>query len=207
MAVKNRFLFVVLTLIFLFLILILPFASSQRSPPHLRATPVSANDPITGAPYAQSMQGALFYPPSPQVHQLLNPFSPPAVFPPPAPSAKFGTAILPIATQPGMQEYGQVGILTPTNGGATSAVNVLILPLMGRMSNTRRGRWQYYTLANGVGNFPNKLPVSVKNKQCSSDGCDELFTGDLVYVKGYDQEFSATIYDKQGLQYIPYGGG
>jgi hypothetical protein len=93
--------------------------------------------------------------------------------------------------------YTQVGILTRTTGGDMS------LPVMGRQTSYGRGKYQYYTMSNS-GNFSAKLPLSVNGKSCTSEyGCDEINTGDIVYVEGYNDTFRATIYENSALAYIP----
>lgn len=93
--------------------------------------------------------------------------------------------------------YTQVGILTRTTGGD------MILPIMGRQTSYGRGKYQYYTMSNS-GNFSAKLPISVNGKSCTSEyGCDEISTGDIVYVEGYNDTFRATVYENSMLSYIP----
>ena len=93
--------------------------------------------------------------------------------------------------------YGQVGILTRTNG------NEMILPLMGRRTMSGRDKWEYYTIS-GSGNLNTRLPISVNGKNCSGEyGCDEVYDGDVVYVEGYNDTFRATIYENNSLRYIP----
>jgi hypothetical protein len=94
--------------------------------------------------------------------------------------------------------YTQVGILTRMSGGD------MILPIMGRQTSYGRGKYQYYTMSNS-GNFSAKLPLSVNGKSCTSEyGCDEVNTGDIVYVEGYNDTFRATIYENSSLAYIPF---
>jgi hypothetical protein len=88
--------------------------------------------------------------------------------------------------------YTQSGILVSGTGG-----DALILPLFGRKMH--RDKFQYYTLSN-TGAVNTKLPVRTKNKRCTGEyGCDEIYSGDEVYVEGYGGIFLATIYDS--LQY------
>ena len=94
-------------------------------------------------------------------------------------------------------EYIQMGILTRNNGSD------LILSLMGRQSLNGRSRYQYYTISN-TGSINTKLPVKVRGKSCSNEyGCDEITSGDTVYVDGYNDTFVATIYENSLLSYIP----
>jgi hypothetical protein len=94
--------------------------------------------------------------------------------------------------------YEQVGILT-----RSSSNDDLILPLMGRYAVSGRDKWQYYTISN-TGNLNTKLPVSVNGKSCTSEyGCDSIYNGDTVYVEGYNDSFTATIYENNPFRYIP----
>ena len=102
-----------------------------------------------------------------------------------------------IKTQNFDTNYNQVGILTRITGKET------ILPLMGRKLFRNRDKWNYYTM-NDKNNMI-KLPISFKNKKCINDqGCDSIYTGDKVFVEGYNDLFQATIYDNNNLEYIPY---
>lgn len=93
-------------------------------------------------------------------------------------------------------EYRQVGILTRISGPET------ILPLMGRPLFRNRDKWQFYTISE-KSNFI-KLPVSVKGRSCTNEyGCDNVYTGDTVYVEGYNDAFKVTAYENSVLQYLP----
>jgi hypothetical protein len=95
--------------------------------------------------------------------------------------------------------YRQMGILTPTNGSNTDK----ILSLMGRPVYTNRDKWQYYTISNQ--NNGVKLPISVKGKSGSGEyGVDIIYNGDTVYVEGLNESHTATIYDTDTIQYMPY---
>jgi hypothetical protein len=95
--------------------------------------------------------------------------------------------------------YSQVGILTRANGR-----DDMILPLMGRRNYNGRDKWQYYTMSN-TGNINTKLPVSSNGRSCTSDmGCDEINNNDVVYVEGYKDTFTATVYETGTFSYIPY---
>jgi len=85
-------------------------------------------------------------------------------------------------------QYRQLGIVTPLNG--TNKDN--ILPLMGRPLYTSRQKWQYYTISNQHNNV--KLPILVKGRQALIDtGVDELYSGDTIYVEGYEEPFKVNI--------------
>tara|TARA_X000000368_G_C23051288_1_gene721525 strand:+ start:2100 stop:2711 length:612 start_codon:yes stop_codon:yes gene_type:complete len=96
--------------------------------------------------------------------------------------------------------YKQVGILTRT---IQRQDNEVILPVMGRPLYSNRNKWQYYTMndkSNAI-----KLPMSYNGRSCTSEyGCNELTSGDTVYVEGYNDAFKVTIYENSSLRYIPY---
>ena len=93
--------------------------------------------------------------------------------------------------------YRQMGILTPLNGSNK------ILPLMGRPVFVNRDTWQYYTMSDQ--NNSVKLPIVRKGKSCTNEyGCDRVYSGDTVYVEGYNQAFKATIYDSDVVRYLPF---
>jgi len=109
-----------------------------------------------------------------------------------------------IKTQGVPSGYQQVGILTASSEVPTGADGTLILPLMGRLTMRNRQKWQYYTIANGVGSINTKLPVYSGKRPCMSEnGCDEIISGDTLYVQGYNKPFIATVYDNQTLEYLP----
>jgi len=96
-------------------------------------------------------------------------------------------------------DYTQLGILTKEKGGEP-----LILSLMGRRLTTGIDKWQYYTISN-TGQMNTKLPVSVKGRSCSGEyGCDPIYSGDMVYVEGYNDIFRATVYENSRFNYIPF---
>jgi hypothetical protein len=95
--------------------------------------------------------------------------------------------------------YRQLGILTPLNGSSKDN----ILPLMGRPLFTRRSLWQYYTISNQHNNV--KLPVAVKGKSgLNENGVDEIYSGDTVYVEGYNEPFKVTKYENDTIKYLPF---
>jgi hypothetical protein len=50
-----------------------------------------------------------------------------------------------------------------------------------------------------------KLPVSVKGRSALTDyGVDEVFSGDTVYVEGYNDAFKVTIYENDTIKYLPF---
>lgn len=93
--------------------------------------------------------------------------------------------------------YRQIGILT-RHGGKDET----ILPLMGRPLFLRRDKWNFYTL-NDKNNMI-KLPVKVKGKSGTSEvGCDNVYSGDIVFVEGYNDAFKVTTYDNDIVRYLP----
>lgn len=100
--------------------------------------------------------------------------------------------------------YRQVGILTRSGGNTPSATSSqeTILPLIGRPLFTNRDKWQFYTLSDK--NNAIKLPVIVNGKSGTNEyGCNNVSTGDMVYVEGYNDAFRVTAYDSASLRYLP----
>ena len=93
-------------------------------------------------------------------------------------------------------EYHQIGILTTPHKNGN-----LILPLMGRQIHRRRDKWQFYTMSDSHNSV--KLPIRHKSRMCTSyDGCDSIYTGDAVFVEGYKESFTATIYETNNIPYM-----
>jgi hypothetical protein len=101
--------------------------------------------------------------------------------------------------------YRQVGILTRNgNGGAgTGGGHETILPLIGRPLFTNRDKWQFYTLSDK--NNAIKLPITVNGKSGTGEyGCNNVSSGDMVYVEGYNDAFKVSAYDSASLRYLPF---
>lgn len=95
--------------------------------------------------------------------------------------------------------YQQVGILIGEERGGKG--EQMILPLIGRQTYPGSSRYHYYASSNGY--HPLKLPVEHKKRSCNdSTGCDEIFSGNLVKVKGYDVDFNADMYPSADPVYI-----
>jgi len=95
--------------------------------------------------------------------------------------------------------YRQMGMLTPVGGPNVNN----ILPLMGRPLYVSRSKYQYYAISNQHNNI--KLPIRVKGRAALNDnGVDELFTGDTVFVEGYNEPFRVTLYENETIQYLPF---
>ena len=102
--------------------------------------------------------------------------------------------------------YRQVGILTRSGGSGSTpsetSTQETILPLIGRPLFTNRDKWQFYTLSDK--NNAIKLPVTVNGKSGTNEyGCNNVSTGDMVYVEGYNNSFRVTAYDSASLRYLP----
>jgi hypothetical protein len=104
-----------------------------------------------------------------------------------------------IGATPSNTSYRQMGIITPLNGASKDN----ILPLMGRPLFTSRDKWQYYTISNQHNNV--KLPISFKGRSALNDyGVDQIFSGDTVYVEGYNDAFKTTVYENDTIKYLPF---
>jgi len=104
-----------------------------------------------------------------------------------------------IGAVPESTAYRQMGIITPVF--ETSKNN--ILPLMGRPLFTNRNKWQYYTISNQHNNV--KLPIIFKGRKGLNDyGVDQIFSGDAIYVEGYDEAFRVTMYENDTIKYLPF---
>ena len=114
-----------------------------------------------------------------QANTLLNPLVPP------------------LQTQPfGNCEYQQLGILKGRSE------KTIILPLMGRTVHRARDKWNFFTFKDGSTLI--KLPVVNQGRTCMGEyGCDNLYSGDTVYVEGYDELFNVTMYDSAVYTYNP----
>jgi len=102
--------------------------------------------------------------------------------------------------------YRQVGILTRNGSGSvpsSTSSQETILPLIGRPLFTNRDKWQFYTLSDK--NNAIKLPITVNGKSGTNEyGCNNVSTGDIVYVEGYNDSFRVTAYDSASLRYLPF---
>ncbi len=104
-----------------------------------------------------------------------------------------------IGATPPDTNYRQIGIMSPLNGEAKDN----ILPLMGRPLFTNRDKWQYYTISNQHNNI--KLPISYQGRSALSDtGVNQIYTGDSVFVEGYNEPFAITVYENDTIKYLPY---
>ena len=74
---------------------------------------------------------------------------------------------------------------------------------MGRPLITNRDKWNFYTMSDK--NNMVKLPIKFNGRNCTSDlGCNDLYTGDVVKVEGYNDDFKVTTYENDMPKYIPF---
>lgn len=107
-----------------------------------------------------------------------------------------------VSTNPGAVDtnYRQMGLLTPLH---KTSKKDKILPLMGRPLFVNRDKWQYYTMSDQ--NNSVKLPIIRNGRSCTNEyGCDQLYSGDNVYVEGYNEAFKITMYENNNIQYLPF---
>ena len=113
--------------------------------------------------------------------------------------------------------YQQIGLLTKadpdnrskpgsntgSNSGSGSSSDPVIMPLMGKPLFTSRDKWLFYTISDK--NNAMKLPIIIKGRNALSEiGVDNVYTGDTVYVQGYNDQFKVTLYENSTPQYIPF---
>ena len=187
MCVENvTMVFVLLSLILvIYLIVRSPISVSNNNyiPPHLPPPPPPPMNPFFN-----------------EDDVLLNPYTPPVsderyVL---GPLNFRGRIPINVSTNVGAVDtsYRQVGILNTHEKGK-------ILALMGRPLFVNRDKWQYYTMSDQ--NNSVKLPISRNGRSCTNEyGCDKLFSGDKVFVEGYNQGFRVTIYDNNVMNYLPF---
>lgn len=88
-------------------------------------------------------------------------------------------------------DFKQVGILTRNEEHKERET---ILALFGRPIHHGRSKWQYYTITDK--NKSIKLPIKHKGRSCSvKTGCDEIYSDDNVFVGGFKEQFTVTIYE------------
>ena len=77
-----------------------------------------------------------------------------------------------------------------------------LLPLYGRKTAYRSDRFNYYTRTDTYN--PVQLPIRYERKDCMDNiGCNELFGGETVKIKGIDKDGRVEIYKFDGPSYIP----
>ena len=86
---------------------------------------------------------------------------------------------------------GKIGFLT-----SRELADSLIMPLFGERAPFRRHRYNYYTVNDPRNSLSEvKLPVYHNERDCTDEvACDEIYSGDIVRVHGYDSAFTVVIY-------------
>ncbi len=92
-------------------------------------------------------------------------------------------------------EFTQIGILTNEAKNNT-------LPLYGRQLYTSSSKWNYYT---STGSFHSiSIPIKINNRDCDTEiGCDELYTGDTIFIDELNDTFTVKIYKSRQYYYDP----
>ena len=186
-----------ITIIFLIFVLCLAgFIWYRLETKNTNNTNKFINIPIPAIPKFNS-----FYSTNPR-NIFMNPFAPPLKNGNFFPSNSGDPRGIPINinTRGFDTSYRQVGILTRNVQVQGEEV---ILGVMGRPLYSNRSKWQYYTMNDKSNSI--KLPMSHNGRSCTSEyGCDELMSGDTVYVEGYNDAFKVTIYENSQPRYIPF---
>jgi hypothetical protein len=172
--------------------------------------------PLTVGPHIQPRPNTFFT--NRPDDTLANPYAPPLkdVFAPHgirSATANAGSGIpINMATNTGAtvnSTYQQIGLLTKaengsnSNSGPNSSSDPVIMPLMGKPLFTSRDKWLFYTISDK--NNSMKLPIIIKGRNALSEiGVDNVYTGDTVYVQGYNNDFKVTLYENSTPQYIPF---
>jgi len=208
-CVENMTLFILFVILVLFVYLYYVHVVKPQSynsyggpQPHNQSTSFSSN--ITPVESTAVLSPPVVFMQPPQMSDALQSvYIPPVKIDQPYPPIAERTLIrgLPIniSSQGPISNYSQIGILTRLRGSGD-----MVLPLMGRQTPRGRSKYQYYTMMPS-GNLNTKLPVSVNGKSCTSEyGCDEVSSGDTVYVDGINDTFRATVYESGLFSYIPY---
>lgn len=77
-----------------------------------------------------------------------------------------------------------------------------LLPLFGRRTGRSNDRFNYYTRTDSYN--PIQVPITVAKRDCSEDlGCEELFGGETVQVRGLGKTGVVDVYKFDGPTYIP----
>lgn len=141
-----------------------------------------------------------------EVERLVNPLLPPERSYVPNMGGlplSVGLPSVQIPTRGFVGGYQQVGLLYKkdvTNPESNAETN--ILPLFGRPTYTNSSRWNYYTSSDKFHSL--KIPMKIKGRDSlDENGCDELFTDDVVNVHPYNGEFKVTIYGYDTPKYLP----
>jgi hypothetical protein len=191
-----------------FFIMFITFTSSGSKQSSLPSSLVT--QPLTVGPHIQPRPNT-FFTDRPD-DTLANPYAPPLkdVFAPHgirSATANAGSGIpINMATNTGATvntSYQQIGLLTKADSGSGSSSDPVIMPLMGKPLFTSRDKWLFYTISDK--NNSMKLPIIIKGRNALSEiGVDNVYTGDTVYVQGYNNDFKVTLYENSTPQYIPF---
>jgi hypothetical protein len=101
-----------------------------------------------------------------------------------------------IRTRGPVPDTQQIGILTNTEKDK-------ILPLFGNPTYAGSSKWNYYAATDKFNQI--SIPVEIKNKNCISEDCNEVYDGDEVNIPSYgDENFKVTLYQLDKPRYIPY---
>lgn len=91
-----------------------------------------------------------------------------------------------------IKEYKQVGYLKDKDTNK-------LLPLFGKENNSRRDKWNYYTINDNI-----KIDILNNNKNClDPNGCDTIYTGDNVTTSN-ENSYEASIYKNNTFVYQPF---
>ena len=91
----------------------------------------------------------------------------------------------------GKWNFRKIGFLT-----SREMADPIIMPLFGEPAPYRRHRYNYYTV-NDTHNAISavNLPLYHKDRDCTDEvACDEIYSGDLIRVHGYEAPFVAEVY-------------
>ena len=208
-----------------FFIMFITFTSSKSSLPSSCSSSSSSlvEQPLTVGPHIQPRPNTFFT--NRPDDTLANPYAPPLkdVFAPHgirnftatatsaganATAGANGGIPINMATNTGATvnaSYQQIGLLTKadSSNSSNSSSDPVIMPLMGKPLFTSRDKWLFYTISDK--NNAMKLPIIVKGRNALSEiGVDNVYTGDTVYVQGYNNDFKVTLYENSTPQYIPF---
>jgi len=192
-----------------FFIMFITFTSSKSSLPSSCSSSSLVEKPLTVGPHIQPRPNTFFT--NRPDDTLANPYAPPLkdVFAPHGiRNGANGGIPINMATNTGATvnaSYQQIGILTKadSSNNSNSSSDPVIMPLMGKPLFTSRDKWLFYTISDK--NNSMKLPIIIKGRNALSEiGVDNVYTGDTVYVQGYNNDFKVTLYENSTPQYIPF---
>lgn len=203
-----------------FFIMFITFTSSGSKPSSLPSSCSSSSSslvtqPLTVGSHIQPRPNTFFT--NRPDDTLANPYAPPLkdVFAPhgirsitSANAGANGGIPINMATNTGATvntSYQQIGLLTKADSSNSSntSSDPVIMPLMGKPLFTSRDKWLFYTISDK--NNSMKLPIIIKGRNALSEiGVDNVYTGDTVYVQGYNNDFKVTLYENSTPQYIPF---